>query len=90
MKPQFIPRNDKRLVTRAIGVKSQSKFKSLLKKLISKMDLRENKGIATFVSFDLQHSGRKFIDLIKGHQPAGVRAARTQLPETVYMLNVSI
>jgi hypothetical protein len=62
MKPTWRPKDTKNLTTRVVGLRGSTKFRELLSKLITEIDLQKNNGIASFVPNDMQYAGVKMFE----------------------------
>ena len=62
MRPTWRPKDTKNLTTRVVGLRGSTKFRELLSKLITEIDLQKNNGTASFVPNDMQYAGAKMFE----------------------------
>lgn len=62
MRPSWRPKDTKNLTTRVVGLRGSTKFRDLLSKLVTEIDLKKGNGEISFVSNDLQYAGQKMFE----------------------------
>ena len=60
-KPFYSPKKNQTITTRAVGVRGPRKWGKLLREVISTIDVEQNAGAVSFVSYDLLSAGRSML-----------------------------